>query len=263
MIFRHSVPILFSSDVRKSIEYYTEVLGFDSKWEWDDPPSFGGVSKNGVEVFFCKDGQGNPGTWLAIMVDAVDEFHERIKSKGAKILSPPEDKEWHLREMLVQDPDQRILRFGQNITPNRKKSTVYPSSIKIIERIPTVEEYKALVKAVGWNSKDDAQVELILKSPVCAIVAQDTETNTVVGCVLLLSDNASFYYIKDLMVHPDLQAMKIGSALMKKINEWIEANAPEEALVGLYTGPNLSQFYGQFGFRESFGMTRRTSKKKK
>ena len=262
MIFRHSVPILFSSDVRKSIEYYTEVLGFDSKWEWDDPPSFGGVSKNGVEIFFCKDGQGHPGTWMAIMVDDVDQYHEIIKSKGAEILSPPEDKEWHLREMLVQDPDQHILRFGEHVTPNRKKSTVFPATIKLIERMPTPEEYKALVKAVGWNTQDDAQVELILKTPVYAIVAQDTETNSVVGCVLLLSDNASFYYIKDMMVHPVFQGKKIGSALMRKLNEWIEANAPEQVLVGLYTGPNLSSFYGQFGFRESFGMTKRTGKQK-
>src|SRR4029078_7075167 len=101
MICRHSVPILYASDVRKSIQYYTNVLGFDTKWEWDDPPTFGGVSKDHTEIFFCREGQGSPGTWLAIMVDDVNALHERITQKGGQIISPPEDKEWGLREMLV------------------------------------------------------------------------------------------------------------------------------------------------------------------
>jgi GNAT superfamily N-acetyltransferase len=40
-----------------------------------------------------------------------------------------------------------------------------------------------------------------------------------------------------MMVHPDFQGLQIGSSLMRKLNEWIETNAPDEALVGLYTGP--------------------------
>ena len=262
MIFRGSIPILFSSDVRKSIEYYTEVLGFETKWEWDDPPTFGGVSKDRTELFFCKDGQGHPGTWIAIMVDDVDALYHRIKTKGAKIHASPEDMEWHLREMLVEDPDGHILRFGQHITPHRKKSSDFPGTINIVERTPTVEEYNDLTKGVGWNVKSDDQVEKMLRAPVYALVAEDKETNKAVGCVLLLGDHASFYYIKDMMIHPDLQGKQIGSALMRKLNDWLENNSPGDSLVSLYTGPNLASFYGQFGFKESFGMTRRIGNKK-
>ena len=115
MVFHHSVPILYSSDIKKSIDYYIEILEFDTKWMWDDPPTFGGVSKDRVELFFCKENQGNPGTWIAIMVDNVDELHESIKAKGAKIISPPRSMEWNLREMLVEDPDGHIIRFGHGI----------------------------------------------------------------------------------------------------------------------------------------------------
>ena len=48
-------------------------------------------------------------------VDNVDEYYEIIKARGAKILSPPGDKEWFMREMLVEDPDGHIIRFGNNI----------------------------------------------------------------------------------------------------------------------------------------------------
>jgi uncharacterized glyoxalase superfamily protein PhnB len=64
---------------------------------------------------FCLEDQGNPGTWLAINVENVDEYYETIKARGAKIISPPDDKEWFMREMLVEDPDGHIIRFGHGI----------------------------------------------------------------------------------------------------------------------------------------------------
>lgn len=263
MIFHHSVPIFYSSDIKKSIQYYTEVLGFDRQWTWDDPPTFGGVSKDRVELFFCRQAQGNPGTWISIMVDDVDELHEQIKKKGGIIASPPQDKEWNLREMLVEDPDKHIIRFGQSISFHRKPGSDFPPTIQLVERIPTVEEYQDLVEAVGWENKNNELVTELLKAPTYSVVAEDVKTGKAVGCVLMLSDNASFYYIKDMMVHPDYQSKKIGSALMKKLNEWLESNASGNALAGLYTGPNLAPFYGQFGFRESFGMTKRIGDKNK
>ncbi len=60
-----------------------------------------------------------------------------------------------------------------------------------------------------------------------------------------------------MMVHHDYQRKHIGTALMEKLNAWIELHAPTEALIGLYTGENLAPFYRQFGFRASFGMCRR------
>ena len=256
MIFQHSVPILYSSDVRRSIQYYTEVLGFDRHWTWDDTPSFGSVSKDHVQVFFCKDGQGHPGTWMSIMVNDIDGLHERIVSKGGEVVSPPENKEWGLREMLVKDPDGHFIRFGQASSMRDKTSSDLPESIIIIERMPSVEEYEDLVKAVGWKSRDRQSTATILKAPVFAAVAEDKDTGKTVGCVLLLGDGASFYYVKDMMVHPDYQAKQVGTALMQQLNEWLETNAAPGALVGLYTGENLAPFYKQFGFGPAFGMTR-------
>jgi len=109
MVFESVVPILYSEDVTKSLAYYMEQLAFDGKIH---PTTFGGVSKDCIRLFFCLKYQGNPGTWIAINVDNVDEYYETIKARGAKILSPPEDKEWFMREMLVEVPDGHIIRFG-------------------------------------------------------------------------------------------------------------------------------------------------------
>ena len=114
MKFLKSTPILYSTDVSKSIAYFTERLKFENKWEWDTPPTFGGVYRDEVEIFFCKTDQGHPGTWLALLVDNVDEYYELIKDSGANIISKPDSKEWNMKEMLVECPDEHIIRFGHN-----------------------------------------------------------------------------------------------------------------------------------------------------
>jgi catechol 2,3-dioxygenase-like lactoylglutathione lyase family enzyme/GNAT superfamily N-acetyltransferase len=258
MKFKHSAPILCSANVAKSIAYYTEILGFESSWTWEDPPSFGGVRKDGIELFFCLNGQGQPGTWLAISVSDVDEYYKSISAKGARVLHVPADREWGVREMLVRDPDNHIIRFGQSISIRKKSEASIPSCIRIVRRKPTPEEYQRLVRSVRWNEPSGTTlIENILAAPVFAVVAEDISKNEAIGCVLLLGDRASFYYVKDVIVHPDWQNKRIGTAIMQEVNDWLETNAPDQSLVGLYTGDNLAPFYRQFNFRPSFGMMRR------
>ena len=259
MIFKNAVPILYSSDVSKSLTYYVEILGFENRWDWGNPPTFGGVSKDAVEIFFCEKGQGNPGTWISVMIDNVDEFYERIRARGAKILNAPESMEWGMREMLVEDPDGHKIRFGQPVpVSDREKSAAeLPPTVRIIERSPTVNEYRGLIAAVGWStSADDSVVKMILAAALFAVVAEDTVSGEIIGCALLLGDHASFYYVKDVMVRPDWQAKRIGTAIMQALTRWLEKNTVANSMVGLITGENLAPFYRQFGFTPVFGMRR-------
>jgi catechol 2,3-dioxygenase-like lactoylglutathione lyase family enzyme/GNAT superfamily N-acetyltransferase len=257
--FISSTPILFSSDLARSLRYYTEFLGFERKWDWGSPPTFGGVGKDGVDLFFCENGQGNPGTWICILVSNVDEYYETIKGKGANIVSPPETMEWGFREMLVEDPDGHRIRFGHGVGQQREgKSGELPGSISIIERKPTADEYIRLASAIGWNAgKEEETAGKLLAAAIHGVVAVDSLSGIAVGSALVLGDQVSFYYIKDVMVHPDWQGMRIGTALMAALTNWIDATAPDQALVSLITGEGLSSFYRQFGFQPMYGMGRR------
>jgi len=79
---------------------------------------------------------------------------------------------------------------------------------------------------------------------------------------LLLGDGFSFYYVKDVVVHPDWQRKRVGSALMQELTRWLDQNAPDKAMVGLFTGENLSSFYRQAHFGSAFGMIRMIDRKK-
>jgi catechol 2,3-dioxygenase-like lactoylglutathione lyase family enzyme/GNAT superfamily N-acetyltransferase len=260
MKFNHVTPILYSSSITASLDYYTQVLGFENRWDWGSPPTFGGVSKDGVEIFFCENGQGNPGTWLSVFVNDVDQLHETLKARGATIVSPPISMEWGVREMLVADPDGHKIRFGHgvHVFDKDKALATLPDAIKIIERMPTVHEYRRLTMAVKWSPPaDDAVIEKIIAASIFSVVAEDSNNGTAIGCTLLLGDNTSFYYIKDVMVHPDWRHKRVGSALMQAVTNWLNNFGAEKALVGLYTGESLAPFYSQFDFRPAFGMSRR------
>jgi len=71
-----------------------------------------------------------------------------------------------------------------------------------------------------------------------------------------LSDNASFYYIKDVVVHPDWQSKHVGTALMDALTARIEKNGANKSLVALITPESLATFYRQFGFAPAFAMVR-------
>jgi uncharacterized glyoxalase superfamily protein PhnB len=112
-------PILSVRDVAASVRHYQGVLGFRCDFTWGDPATFAGISRDGVEIMFCKDGQGNPGTWVTVWVDDVDALFDEFTSSGADIRKPPIDLPWGVREMNVADPDGHRLRFS---TPTDRRA---------------------------------------------------------------------------------------------------------------------------------------------
>src|ERR1700733_15875584 len=87
-------PILRVQDFEETMRYYTDKLFFKRLWDWGDPPTFGAVALGKVEIFFCLEGQGNPGTWLIIFLDDVDDYCERLKHAGANVIYGPVNEPW-------------------------------------------------------------------------------------------------------------------------------------------------------------------------
>ncbi len=106
---------------------------------------------------------------------------------------------------------------------------------------------KALIRAVGWENPADADTPpRVLCAALFGAVA--TAEGNVVGCAFVTGDGAGLYYVRDVMVHPDWQGRRIGTALMHAVMDWLNAHAPKGDVVGLFTGDRLHDFYAQFGF---------------
>jgi GNAT superfamily N-acetyltransferase len=263
-ILSHVEPVLAVQNILETISYWHDILGFPNKWTWGEPPNHGGVSWHGVFVQFTINpalpvAPGGNSMWIRVQnLQTLYTLHQRNK---ADIVSPLVNKPWGMAEYIVREINGYYLTFSAPVTDKKHSAERLPETVRIIARTPTASEYRNLISAVGWEDFTNIElVDAILAPVLFAAVAENTENGEVIGCALLLGDNTSFFYVKDLMVHPAWQGKRVGSSLMQKLTNWLETNAPDNSFVGLFTGEQLALFYQQFGFTKSFGMHRRISR---
>jgi predicted enzyme related to lactoylglutathione lyase len=107
--FEGSQPILRVENMEASLRFYVDLLGFENAiWGNDD---FTSVTRDGAGLYLCRRDQGGGGAWVWIGVDDVERLHEECKARGLKVRLPPTNRPW-AREMLIEDPDSNVLRFG-------------------------------------------------------------------------------------------------------------------------------------------------------
>jgi GNAT superfamily N-acetyltransferase len=260
-LLSHVEPILPVKNIVDTVNYWHDVLGFYNKWTWGDPPNHGGVTWQGVFIQFSlnpKLASASKGNAIFIRVKKIAACYKFHQNKKAEIVAPLENKPWGLAEYTVRElNDYYIVFSGGYIFEKEKALSTVAEKLTIISRTPTVKEYSDLVVAVGWGQYNDLSLaDKILAAPVYAVVAEDPNTSQAVGCALVLSDGAGFYYIKDLMVHPAWQKKRVGSMLMEAITDWMDASSPGRGHAYLFTGERLAPFYKQFDFAPAFGMVR-------
>jgi catechol 2,3-dioxygenase-like lactoylglutathione lyase family enzyme len=118
--FEGAVPILRVTDMKSSVRYYVDVLGFrNADWGSDD---FTSVNRDRAGIYLCRNGQGCTGTWAWVGVEDVQELYQEYRASGARIRHPPRNYPWAL-EMHVEDPDSHVLRFGSEPLADRPFDT--------------------------------------------------------------------------------------------------------------------------------------------
>lgn len=109
--FECANPILRVTSMTKSVQYYTEALGFsNAPWGTD---AFTCVSRDEASIYLSEGDQGQPGTWVWVGVEDVKQLHVELLARGADIIGPPQPFAWAW-EMKVKDPDGHVLRFGSD-----------------------------------------------------------------------------------------------------------------------------------------------------
>lgn len=118
------VPVIKSSDLQRSLRFYTEVLDFERKWPGhEDREMANGVIdlvRDGAELQLSRhSGDGVFGSVNRVFVDDVDERYVTFRARGLNTTQRPEspihtapvDQTWGLREFAVTDPDGNNLCF--------------------------------------------------------------------------------------------------------------------------------------------------------
>ncbi|HEY6977203.1 MAG TPA: GNAT family N-acetyltransferase [Chitinophagaceae bacterium] len=259
-IFSHAEPVLAVENVSETILYWHNVLGFPNKWTWGKPPNHGGVSWNGAFIQFSQNPQlavASKGNSIWIRVRRIEILYRLHQKQNAEIVAPLKNQSWGMTDYTVREINGYFVHFAGAAEDRGKSAAVMPGTIRIIARTPAIQEARNLAVAIGASMPaNDAMMKSVLEAAVFAVVAEDTLSGEVIGSALLVGDNASFYYVKDVMVHPAWQGKRVGTAMMRELNHWLDDNGASNALVGLIARETLEPFYQQFGFVQAFSMLR-------
>ena len=120
---------------------------------------------------------------------------------------------------------------------------------KFENNIPTLEEYKYLCESVGWSNHMNFEVaETSLRNSIYCITVKNHEH--ILGMGRIVGDGAIYFYIQDVVVHPDYQKHGIGNEIMNLLIEYLNTNAPDKAFVGLFASQGKEPFYEKYNFKD-------------
>lgn len=112
--------VLAVPNAQKTADFFINCLGFSKRDAGDDGWRF--VARDGFRVMIgtCPDAilpseLGDHSSFAYFNVDDVDAYYEEVKSSGADIIRPIEDKPWGMREFPVKTIDGHRITVGQSL----------------------------------------------------------------------------------------------------------------------------------------------------
>lgn len=109
------------------------------------------------------------------------------------------------------------------------------------------EEYQWLHNSVGWGYTDTAAAKEGLDNSLYSVAV--IENGKVIAIGRVIGDKGLYFYIQDLIVHPDFQRKGIGSRIMSMLKGYIENNTKPGAFIALMAAKGLESYYKKFGFQ--------------
>ncbi len=108
----------------------------------------------------------------------------------------------------------------------------------IKESPPSVEDFASLRKLIGWSN------------PCLSVVQKSIDAS---------GDGAMYFYIQDVIIHPEHQNKGLGSkimnTLMNTLIAHLESCCAPGATIGLLAAHGKESFYLKFGFKPRDGQS--------
>ena len=110
-----AATVFVVSDMTKSIEHYCDALGFTVTFQYGEPTFYACLCRDEVALHLLaahetKRLPGNGG--ICVFVKDVDGVHAELASRGAKVIKPPQNYDYGMRDFDVIDLDGNHLTFG-------------------------------------------------------------------------------------------------------------------------------------------------------
>lgn len=115
-MFTGAATIFTVRDVGASLAYYRDLLGFSVTFQYGEPTYYVCLCRDEVAIHLR--GAGRKASWIpgngaiCVFVTDVDGLHAELVARGARVLQPPQDYPYGMRDFGVADLDGNQLTFG-------------------------------------------------------------------------------------------------------------------------------------------------------
>jgi GNAT superfamily N-acetyltransferase len=118
---------------------------------------------------------------------------------------------------------------------------------RLVERAPTVDEYRRLRDSAGWGAMTEEALAAGLPRGLfaCVVLHEDA----VVACGRVVGDGGMYFYVQDVIVLPEHQGRGLGDLVMGAVMGYLAGAARSGSFVGLMAASGVERFYARFGFR--------------
>lgn len=113
-VFNKIVPTLPVKDVKATLEYYCNTLGFEKPWTWGEPLKDGGCSRNELRMLFWQNevlAERCTGMGLILYVSGIDTIYEEWMKKGIPMAATMHNFEYGIKEFAIVDCNGYYLRI--------------------------------------------------------------------------------------------------------------------------------------------------------
>ena len=110
-----AAPVFVVNDVATSLVYYRDCLGFEIAFEYGEPTFYVGVCRDEVAIHLVSGQNATraPGqSGICIFVDDVDAIYAELVRRGARVVKPPQDYDYGMRDFDALDLDGNRLIYG-------------------------------------------------------------------------------------------------------------------------------------------------------
>jgi predicted GNAT family N-acyltransferase len=118
--------------------------------------------------------------------------------------------------------------------------------IVVTEDRPAVEEFIALRLMMGWGAIDEATARQTIDNATFTVCMR--RNGRLLGLARVVGDGVLYFYISDVIVHPDLQGGGHGMTLMNAVVAYLKRAAKPGATIALVPTKGRESFYERVGF---------------
>ncbi|MGX8833049.1 GNAT family N-acetyltransferase [Amedibacillus sp. YH-ame6] len=120
--------------------------------------------------------------------------------------------------------------------------------VSVVDNSLNENIYRHLRSKVNFKEYSDEDVTIAIENSLYTVVVYDEEVP--IGMARLVGDDRVCFFLKDVVVDPLYQKLKIGKMIMEHLFAYIDTKACDGAYIGLLSTPTCVSFYEKFGFLE-------------